>query len=420
MEENASMAGMSRAGRLVFGLVVLGQFVFVIAAGHSANLHKVSDLLLLLAAAGGLMSGAIRLRPLEKRICAVFFCVIFSVSVVQFYALGDAKVLLNGAKLLINTAAAFYIAVRAGFRGFGRILRIGMLANTVFILFALLFGSYAYDPQIQSAYSSGFFVNWGPFSMLVIGGTDFFGLVTVRLGGLFGHPNLYGMLAATAMIAMAYEKGMTRRRKAFWWLIFALSFFFSASRACVLFVLVFYLVRRFLRPQPTALSRAESLALLLGALLIGISLLVLRDPEDVTTGRLRLWSIALNECLQQLQTGQYFGVGLEMSSSYLFGLFGMSIPVDNSYLLPLLEMGLPCFGLWLAAVLACWGMAIRQSGAPLRVCLPMLVGLLCYSVFENVLSLNIQSLPWLVYLFALAAGEPCLTGASASGEEDDG
>jgi hypothetical protein len=170
MGENGSMAGMSRAGRLIFGLVVLAQFVYIAAAGHVADLHAGSDILLLLAAAGGLMSGAIRLRPAEQKICVVFFCLLFFVSVLQFYVLGSAEVLLNGLKRLLNVGAAFYIAVRAGFRSFGRILRIGMLANTVFILFALLFGSYAYDPQIQSAYSSGFFVNWGPFSMLVIGG----------------------------------------------------------------------------------------------------------------------------------------------------------------------------------------------------------------------------------------------------------
>jgi hypothetical protein len=212
----------------------------------------------------------------------------------------------------------------------------------------------------------------------------------VRLGGLFGHPNLYGMLAAIAMIAMAYEKGMTRRRKAFWWLIFALSFFFSASRACVLFVLVFYLVRRFLQPQRTARARAENLALLLGALLLGASLLVMRNAADVTSGRLELWGIALSEFLQQVQAGQYFGTGMGMAADYLYGLYGMPIAVDNSYLLPLLEIGLPCFGLWLAALLACWVMTVRQSGEPLRACLPMLVGLLCYSVFENVLLCSVS------------------------------
>ena len=420
MGENGSMAGMSRAGRLIFGLVVLAQFVYIAAAGHVADLHAGSDILLLLAAAGGLMSGAIRLRPAEQKICVVFFCLLFFVSVLQFYVLGSAEVLLNGLKRLLNVGVAFYIAVRAGFRSFGRILRAGMLINTVFILFALLFGTYAYDPQAAGPYYTGVTISWGPFSMVAFGGMDFFGINTARVPGFFGHPNLYGQLSAFAMIALSFEKGMTRRRKAFWWLVFALSFVFDESRASVLFVLVFYLVRRFLQPQRTARARAENLALLLGALLLGASLLVMRNAADVTSGRLELWGIALSEFLQQVQAGQYFGTGMGMAADYLYGLYGMPIAVDNSYLLSLLEMGLPCFGLWLAAVLACWGMTIRQSGAPLRVCLPMLVGLLCYSVFENVLSLNIQSLPWLVYLFALAAGEPCLTGASASGEEDDG
>jgi O-antigen ligase len=109
-----------------------------------------------------------------------------------------------------------------------------------------------------------------------------------------------------------------------------------------------------------------------------------------------------------------------MAADYLYGLYGMPIAVDNSYLLPLLEIGLPGFCLWMAALLACWVMAIRESGTRMRACLPMLVGLFFYSVFEGVLLLSVDSLSWLVYLFSLAEGEPCLTGASASGEEDDG
>jgi O-antigen ligase len=168
----------------------------------------------------------------------------------------------------------------------------------------------------------------------------------------------------------------------------------------VLFVLVFYLVRRFLQPQRTARARAENLALLLGALLLGASLLVMRNAADVTSGRLELWGIALSEFLQQVQAGQYFGTGMGMAADYLYGLYGMPIAVDNSYLLPLLEIGLPGFCLWLAALLACWGMAVRESGdadcAPACRCLWACFAILFSKAF---CSLSVDSLSWLVYLF---------------------
>ncbi|WP_211221532.1 O-antigen ligase family protein [Selenomonas ruminantium] len=323
---------------------------------------------------------------------------IISFGMIQCLLLKDSSILIRCIGAFANIITACCISKSIGFLKFSSILRKLTLINIIIVLTVVFCGTLEIDVSNMDK-GEVFYLSWGIFKISVVPGS-WSGIDIVRSGGLFGHPNLFGLMSAIGIIGLAYEK-KDYRMKWLWWIVFVISFIISESRASILFVMTFYLFNNVLSNDSVTSKKIKIILMLLLFVFLGIILVSLRsnDTSDITSGRMDIWELVYSIYNSGLDINMLFGIGIGKSSEYLTLVTGSFIPVDNSYIPLLLEMGIIGLGMWLSVLILFFFYA--SSIGTWRMHVSFLAGVIAYSFLEHELSLDLYSLHWLVYYLTL-------------------
>ena len=341
-----------------------------------------------------------RISIKESRLILLFLIPITSLTLIQFFLFHQLDLLKSLLSVFTNIFLAFLINRYLGFLTYTKILRWLVFLNIFFILAVGLLGNIMIDDTVTEEYVSNLYMTWNDFSMVISPGA--WGEDTVRAGGLFGHPNRYGLMAAVGVIGLYYQKSTVKTRL-FWWIVFFISFIPSESRAAFLFLVTFYMIWRFFS-QRRLFDVCINLFLLVSIFLVGVFLMTLRNDSvdaDITSGRTDIMDSVLRSFITSLDTVRLWGMGLGNVQQYLYHDIGLLLPIDNGYISLFVEFGIiGCF-IFSSVLIYIWYYAQKNSFYKVREWLPFLCAVLMYSLFESDLSLTVISISihWIIFLF---------------------
>lgn len=308
--------------------------------------------------------------------------------------------------IAINILLAFLVNKVIGFSMYARLLRWMMLVNLLFIVFALFAGRIILDPSLANSYTTNLFLSIYGMEMAISPGS--WGYEAVRMGGLFGHPNTYGIISMIAMIGLVFSNARLRV-KILWWIVYCASFIVSESRASILFLFVFYILWRVISKR-TFKGIFVNLVILLSFATFAFFLMNLRDDSvnaDITSGRADLMEIVWNSIMTNPDSFQWFGVGIGQGGIFILRDVGLLLPIDNAYFLTALECGLIGGTFFILLWFFTWYHVRKYTSMPCYIYISFLVGILVYGLFEATLSMYTLkvSFHWIIFLFFMLTYE---------------
>lgn len=323
-------------------------------------------------------------------------CLLF----VQFMYLHSLALIKTDILIVMNVSLAFIVNKVIGFPMYARLLRWMMLLNILFILFAVFAGNIMIDPTLANPYGTSLFLSIFGIEMEISPGS--WGYDTVRIGGLFGHPNFYGVISMIGMIGLNFSNASVKV-KALWWVVYFASFLASESRASILFLFSFFILSRIISKR-TFKNILINFILLILSLIGALALANLRDDSanaDITSGRTGLMEIVWNSIMTNPDIFQLFGVGIGQGKNFILRDVGLLLPIDNAYFLTALECGLIGGVFFFLIWLFTWYYIGHHTKLPYSIWCPFLVGVLLYGLFEATLSMYTysRSFHWIVFLF---------------------
>lgn len=323
-------------------------------------------------------------------------CLLF----VQFMYLHSLALIKTDILIVMNVSLAFIVNKVIGFPMYARLLRWMMLLNILFILFAVFAGNIMIDPTLANPYGTSLFLSIFGIEMEISPGS--WGYDTVRIGGLFGHPNFYGVISMIGMIGLNFSNASVKV-KALWWVVYFASFLASESRASILFLFSFFILSRIISKR-TFKNILINFILLILSLIGALALANLRDDSanaDITSGRTGLMEIVWNSIMTNPDIFQLFGVGIGQGKNFILRDVGLLLPIDNAYFLTALECGLIGGVFFFLIWLFTWYYIGHHTKLPCSIWCPFLVGVLLYGLFEATLSMYTysRSFHWIVFLF---------------------
>lgn len=319
---------------------------------------------------------------------------------IQFLYLHDLGLIKTDIIILINILIAFTINKVIGFPVYTKLLRWMMLFNLLFIIFAVFAGRIMLDSSLANPYGTNLFLSVFGIEMEISPGS--WGYDTVRIGGLFGHPNFYGVISMMAMIGLSFSNASLKTR-AIWWIVYCASFIVSESRSSILFLFTFYILSRILSKR-TFKGVLLNIAILILFSIISFFLAGLRDNSadaDITSGRAGLMEIVWNSIMTNPDVFQLFGVGIGQGKTFLLRDVGLLLPIDNAYFLTAIEYGLLGGALFFLIWILTWYYVRKYSNVPCFIWIPFFAGTLLYGFFEATLSMDMysRSVHWIIFLF---------------------
>lgn len=323
-------------------------------------------------------------------------CLLF----VQFMYLHSLALIKTDILIVMNVSLAFIVNKVIGFPMYARLLRWMMLLNILFILFAVFAGNIMIDPTLANPYGTSLFLSIFGIEMELSPGS--WGYDTVRIGGLFGHPNFYGVISMIGMIGLNFSNASVKV-KALWWVVYFASFLASESRASILFLFSFFILSRIISKR-TFKDILINFILLILSLIGALALANLRDNSanaDITSGRTGLMEIVWNSIMTNPDIFQLFGVGIGQGKNFILRDVGLLLPIDNAYFLTALECGLIGGFFFFLIWLFTWYHVGNHTKLPCSIWIPFLLGVLLYGLFEATLSMYTysRSFHWIVFLF---------------------
>lgn len=323
-------------------------------------------------------------------------CLLF----VQFMYLHSLALIKTDIFIVMNVSLAFIVNKVIGFPMYARLLRWMMLLNILFILFAVSAGNIMTDPTLTVPYGTSLFLSIFGIEMEISPGS--WGYDTVRIGGLFGHPNFYGVISMIGMIGLNFSNASVKV-KALWWVVYFASFLASESRASILFLFSFFILSRIISKR-TFKDILINFILLILSLIGALVLANLRDDSanaDITSGRTGLMEIVWNSIMTNPDIFQLFGVGIGQGQNFILRDVGLLLPIDNAYFLTALECGLIGGFFFFLIWLFTWYHVGNHTKLPCSIWIPFLLGVLLYGLFEATLSMYTysRSFYWIVFLF---------------------
>lgn len=323
-------------------------------------------------------------------------CLLF----VQFMYLHSLALIKTDILIVMNVSLAFIVNKVIGFPMYARLLRWMMLLNILFILFAVFAGNIMIDPTLANPYGTSLFLSIFGIEMEISPGS--WGYDTVRIGGLFGHPNFYGVISMIGMIGLNFSNASVKV-KALWWVVYFASFLASESRASILFLFSFFILSRIISKR-TFKDILINFILLILSLIGALALANLRDDSanaDITSGRTGLMEIVWNSIMTNPDIFQLFGVGIGQGKNFILRDVGSLLPIDNAYFLTALECGLIGGFFFFLIWLFTWYHVGNHTKLPCSIWIPFLLGVLLYGLFEATLSMYTysRSFHWIVFLF---------------------
>lgn len=319
---------------------------------------------------------------------------------IQFLYLHDVTLIKTDIIIFMNVLIAFTVNKVIGFLTYARLLRWMMLFNLLFIIFAVFAGKIMLDPALTNPYGTNLFLSVFGIEMEISPGS--WGYETVRVGGLFGHPNFYGVISMIAMIGLSFSSA-TLKTKVLWWIVYCGTFIVSESRSSILFLFVFYILSRILSKR-TLKGVLLNAAILILFSMISFFLAGLRDNSvdaDITSGRADLMEIVWSSIMTNPDIFQLFGVGIGQGKTFLLRDVGLLLPIDNAYFLTAIEYGLLGGILFFLVWILTWHYVGKHSNVPYFIWIPFLIGILLYGFFEATLSMDMysRSIHWVIFLF---------------------
>lgn len=318
--------------------------------------------------------------------------------IMQIFVIHSISQVFRISSMLVNIITVFFLAKFIGFIRYTKILRWCMFINIVLIVWTLIMGEITQDMSTKNDFSWGWFITYRCFSFPIL--PDSSGLGFFRCGGIFGHPNAFGMMSAIGMTGLVYQDESSWR-KYLWWVLYIISFVITESRASLLLLIIFYIIKRLFVNNKNIRDIGVNMLSICIAIIISLSLATLRDDSsnpDITSGRSYLFREAMSVYNSENFIESMIGVGVGNSNKYLYMQTNREIQVDNSYIPVLIDMGLIGSGIYFCILCLMFYAAYQTHRSNLFIA--YFIGTIVYSLFENVFSLNTYSFFWLMMLFS--------------------
>lgn len=380
--------------------VIFNYMAFYYNGGDINKYHIVFSIFMLTVSMIYIYLKRISITRREIHLFLLLWLPISCLILIQFLYLHDISLIKTDIIILMNILIAFIVNKVIGFPAYTRLLRWMMFFNLMFIVFAVFAGRIMLDSTLANPYGTNLFLSIFGIEMEISPGS--WGYDTVRIGGLFGHPNFYGVISMMAMVGLSFSRA-TFKTKALWWIVYCASFVVSESRASILFLFTFYILSRIFSKR-TLKDVFLNLIILMMFSMISFFLAGLRDNSagaDITSGRADLMEIVWNSIMTNPDAFQLFGVGIGQGKTFLLRDVGLLLPIDNAYFLTAIEYGLLGGTLFILIWIFTWQYVGRYSNVPYFIWVPFFMGILVYGFFESTLSMDMysRSIHWVIFLF---------------------
>lgn len=289
----------------------------------------------------GILLGRITITLRDIDICLCLLSPFVCIGLIQFFVIHELAGLKSLLIVVLNLGAALAVSKCFSWSLYTKALRWSILINIVLIAIVISLGTISFDSTIRTAYDSGLFMDWKNFHFPIMWGS----LMDekVRIGGVFGHANTFGVVATMGMLGLYMNKEKAGGvSQIFWWLIFIISFILTESRASLLSLLGFIVANNMLQPWSNIKRVVKNIVIMAGVAVTIIGVAFMRFNEntgDITSGRSGIMDMVSDVIMNGLPITQLIGVGLGQGSLYLSQQYGFMIPIDNSYFKLLLELG---------------------------------------------------------------------------------
>lgn len=275
----------------------------------------------------------------RNELLVILLCImpVFLLSIIQFFYLKELTILKASVHHFLYIIEALVITRLCTIEEFTSSLRWWGVINLVVIVIWAIGGTIDVLGDNPLVYGS-LLLSYGGISFPFHMGTfddDF-----IRCGGLFGHPNGFGLLSAVGFVGV-YFSNVSMKEKIAWLLVFVLSFFIHESRSAVLFVVVYFVLYRLLNQKKSVKNLFVNFSLITVFMILFQKLAYIRDKTemDITSGRIDLLEGIYQKFSSELEWNHLFGIGFGQAGNYVLTNFGRALPFDNSYLYMVVEQG---------------------------------------------------------------------------------
>lgn len=358
-----------------------------------ATLSKVAGTGLLLL---GYWQGSLTLYKDELRGLLILIIPLSVYVLAQAGIMSDTEIFkhLIGYECLVLTVV--YVYKKLGLSAFFKFLRYLMLGNLIFILIWTVCGTAVItdfrgrDEFLMQAI--------GPIGLPIFAGS----MEWIRFGGLLGHPNFFGLVAALGIIGLDFSKG-SKKGYFFWGALFIIALFLTQSRAAFLLVAV-YTITKILSKRRISLKHILVIVFaLILVMVITANILYLRG-DDPTSGRMEIMNTLWSLYTQGLEINQWLGVGFGNLSNYMEVQLRYVYPADNSYIPLLLELGVVGTFMWLGVIAFLTLHVFSTQKNHRRKIAAYMAAVFAYSFLEHEFSGDAYSIHWIIFLLSFMAG----------------
>lgn len=392
----------SRIWRILGGLLVTLLYLSPTAVGISLPIttHTLVCVGLVCILGIGVLVGRITITLRDIAICLCLISPFICIGLIQFFVIHEPAGLKNLLKIMLNLGAALAVTKCFSWSLYTKSLRWSIPINIVLITIVILLGTISFDFTIRTAYDSGLFMDWKNFHFPIMWGSLM--EEKVRIGGIFGHANAFGVVSTMGMLGLYVSKKKATGVSQFaWWLLFLISFFLTESRAALLNLLVFVVANNVLQSWNSIKRVVKNIVLMGGVAVTIIGVAFMRgdgNTDDITSGRSGIMDMVSDAIMNGLPITQLIGVGLGQGSLYLNQQYGFMIPVDNSYFKLLLELG----GVGAIMVVGTIGFLFwryrNTTIFPKHTYWAFVLGIVAHSLFEADFMIDFKSFIWLPFL----------------------
>lgn len=396
----------SRLWRIFGGLIVILLYISPTAVGIQLPIatHTLVCVGLVCLLGIGLLAEYITITLRDIAICLCLIAPFACIGIVQFFAIHETAGIKSLVKIALELGAALAVAKCFSWRLYTKALRWAIPINIALITVVILLGTISFDSTIRTAYDSGLFMDWKNFHFPIMWGSLM--EEKVRIGGIFGHANSFGVVSAMGMLGLYMSKKKTSGvSQVVWWILFLISFFLTESRASLLNLLVFVVANNVLQSWNSIKRVVKNIAIMAGVAgsLIGVAFMRFNENTgDITSGRAGIMDMVSHVITNGLPITQALGVGLGQGAIYLEQQYGFMIPVDNSYFSLWLELGIIGAIIVVLTIGFLFGRYRTTTIFPKHTYWAFFLGLLAHSFFEADFMMNRISFGWILFLIYVA------------------
>ncbi len=409
----------SRLWRIFGGLIVI---LFYLTSGTVGiflpiAMHTLVCIGLVCLLGIGLLVGYITITLRDIAICLCLLAPFMCIGIIQFFVIHEAAGLKSLFKVVLNLGSALALAKFFSWNLYTKALRWSIPINIVLITIVILLGTISFDFTIRTAYDSGLFMDWKNFHFPIMWSS----LMDekVRIGGIFGHANTFGVVATMGMLGLYMNKDKASGvSQIIWWLIFIISFIFTESRASLLSLLVFIVANNMLQSWSSIKRVVKNIAIMASVTVTIVIVAFMRVNEntgDITSGRAGIMDMVSDAIMNGLPITQALGVGLGQGALYLEQQYSFMIPVDNSYFKLLLELGIIGTVMVVLTIVFLFWRYRNTTIFSKHTYWAFVLSILAHSFFEADFMMNILSIGWI--LFLMYASQDTMEGKNYSKHE---